>query len=201
MHSLVAPLRELGFMVVSFDAPGHGVSGGSRVTLKQYADAVAAVLRTLGEVRVVLAHSLGTLAAIGALTADRPALDCVVLLAPTRTLAGVIDRWAPADIRVTKPLLGRVRLELYRRSGVPVDVWDVASLGAAIDCPVLAVHDPADPVVPFGDAMDIAATLPDARLVPVPGSGHIGILRASEVKAEVAAFVAAHTGRSEGVVS
>lgn len=192
MHPLVPGLRGLGFTVAAFDAPAHGVHPGDRATMTQYAAAVAAVLRSLGTVRVVVAHSLGSIAAVSGAAATGTELACLAVLAPTCTLSGVLERWAPADLRVTRPVVERVYRELHARNGVPVSHWDVRSRGAGVGCPVLAVHDPRDPVVPYADAEAIAAALPDVRLVPVPGRGHLGVLLAPEARAAVTAFVAEH---------
>jgi len=201
MQPLVPTLRGLGFTVAAFDAPGHGVSTGTRVTVKDFADTVGEVLRTLGDVRVIVAHSLGSLAVAGALTTVDAPVRCMVLLAPASTLAGVIERWTPTEITLTRSTVDKVYRELHRRSGVPVEHWDFPELGAGIGRPILAMHDPADRVVPFSDAKEIAAAVPDVRLVPVPERGHTGILMAPEVKSAISAFVAEHTGQTEGVGS
>ncbi|HEY9389877.1 MAG TPA: alpha/beta hydrolase [Mycobacteriales bacterium] len=195
MHSLVRPLRELGFTVAAFDAPAHGINPGTTATMTQYTAAVAAVLRTLGTVRVMVAHSLGSVAAVSGATEAGTDLDCVAMIAPTCTLSGVLERWAPTDMWVTRPVVERIYRELHERNGVPVSHWDVRTRGGGITCPILAMHDPHDPLVPYGDAEAIATALPDVRLVPAPGRGHLAILMAPEVKDEVSAFVAKHGWR------
>ena len=77
------PLRDLGFRVAAFDGPAHGVRDGDQATMTQYTRAVGAVLDTLGDVRVVVAHSLGGIAAIGAAAerTGRP-LDCPASSSP-----------------------------------------------------------------------------------------------------------------------
>lgn len=194
MHSMVAPMRDLGLAVAAFDAPVHGARTGSQTTMTQYTEAVGAVLDTLGDVRVMVAHSLGSIAAIGAAAQrmDRP-LDCLVLIAPTCTLGGVLERWDGAGLRLPRGV-GRKGLyrELHRRNGVPVSHWDAVALGTPLHCPVLAVHDPGDPMVPFSDAEAIADGLRNVRLEKAPGEGHSGILVSRRVRAMVADFVAEH---------
>nr|WP_308801135.1 alpha/beta fold hydrolase [Streptomyces polyasparticus] len=195
MHSLIGPLRELGYRVAAFDAPGHGVSAGTQATMTEYTQAVGAVLDTLGPVRAVVAHSLGSIVTAAALAA-RPELriDSLTLVAPTRTLSGVLDRWAAG--RLPARTAGLIRAELHRRNGVPVTHWDVLAHGRALTAPVLVVADPRDPVVPFAEAEAIAAGLPGARLRSVPDSGHLGILMSPVTKETTAAFVAEHAEES-----
>ncbi|WP_419874682.1 alpha/beta hydrolase [Candidatus Pristimantibacillus sp. PTI5] len=45
-----------------------------------------------------------------------------------------------------------------------------------IKCPVLLVHGTADMICPYGVASELAASLPRAELVAVPGSGHVPFL-------------------------
>ena len=202
MHSLVPSLRELGFRVAAFDGPAHGVREGTQATMTQYTRAVGAVLDTLGDVRVVVAHSLGSVAAIGAAVerTGKP-LDCAVLIAPACTLGGVLDRWDGAGLRLTPAVVEGIYGELHRRNGVPVSHWDVVGLGASFDRPVLVVHDPEDPMVPYSDAVAVSAGMKDATLVSKPGTGHMGILMSKDVSATVSGFVAGHMNRDrEGIV-
>jgi pimeloyl-ACP methyl ester carboxylesterase len=194
MYSLVAPLRELGLSVAAFDAPAHGVRKGSQATMTQYTRAVRAVLDTLGDVRVIVAHSLGTIASIGAavqrtVRRTAPPLDCLVAIAPACTLGGVLERWDGAGLRLTRTVVDGIYRELHLRNGVPVSHWDAVALGMGLDTPVLAVHDPGDPMVPYSDAKAVAAGLRHVTLEEAPGTGHAGILTDREVKALVSAFV------------
>ncbi len=193
MHGLISPLRQRGFRVAAFDAPGHGVSAGSQATMTEFTRATGTVLDTLGGVRAVIAHSLGSIAAVGAL-APRPAMPvgCLAFVAPAASLAGVLERWSAGRPEMSRPVVDRIYAELHRRNGVPVSHWDVVGLGRTLDCPKLAIHDPGDPVVPFSDAEAIAAGLRTVRLAVAPGHGHLGILMAARVTAAVSAFVAEH---------
>ncbi|MFI0817422.1 alpha/beta hydrolase [Streptomyces sp. NPDC021098] len=203
MHSLVRPMRDLGFKVAAFDAPAHGAWDGDMATMTQYTRAVGAVMNTLGDVRVVIAHSLGAIAAVGAAAERKGAeVDCMVLMAPACTLGGVLDRWDGAGLRLSQSVVRGVYSELHQRNGVPVSHWDVVALGGSLDQPVLVVHDPDDSTVPYSDGEAVAAGLSNVLLVRAPGTGHLGILMSRDAIATVSAFVAGQTcGRrsTEGI--
>lgn len=193
MHGLVAPLRALGYRVAAFDAPGHGVSEGTQATMTQFTRATGAVLDALGDVRVIVAHSLGSIAAVGAAARRLElAVESLMFIAPTCTLTGVLERWSRSELRLWRPIVEGIYRELRRRNGVPVSHWDVVGLGENLDCPVLVIHDPQDDVVPYSEAEAIAVGLRNARLEAAPGYGHIGILMAPAVKDLIAAFAARH---------
>ncbi|QFG24945.1 alpha/beta fold hydrolase [Actinomadura sp. WMMB 499] len=200
MQALVPPLRALGYRVATFDAPGHGVAAGSQATMTQFTRATGAVLDALGDVRAVVAHSLGSIAAAGALAARPGApVRCLALLAPTCTLTGVLERWARSDLRLRRPVVAEIYRELRRRNGVPVGHWDVVGLGGGLDLPALVLHDPHDDVVPYAEAREVAAGLRGARLEDAPG-GHFGILLDPGVRDRVAAFVTRHASTGEEVI-
>ena len=84
MQGLVAPLRPLGYRVAAFDAPGHGISPGSQATMTEFTRAVGAVLDALGGADLVVAHSLGCIAAVGACAGGhRRRPEAIVLVSPT----------------------------------------------------------------------------------------------------------------------
>ncbi|MEW2621364.1 alpha/beta hydrolase [Streptomyces sp. NPDC048106] len=198
MHSLVPPLRGLGLRVAAFDGPAHGVRKGEQATMTQYTRAVGAVLDTLGDVRVVVAHSLGGIAAIGAVAAHTGrAPECAVLIAPPAALGAVLDRWDGAGLRLTPALVEGIYGELHRRNGVPVSHWDLIALGASLDLPTLVVHDPDDAMVPYSDAQAVTAGLKDARLVERTG-GHMGILMSRDTALLVSGFAAGHLAAKSG---
>jgi pimeloyl-ACP methyl ester carboxylesterase len=201
MHALIPSLRALGYRVAAFDAPAHGASPGSQATMTQFTRSVGAVLDTLGDVRVIVAHSLGSIAAVGA-AAERPAMpiDCIALVAPTCTLTGVLERWSRGDLRLRRPTVERIYAELHRRNGVPVSHWDVVGLGRDLRVPVLAIHDPGDDVVPFSEAEAIAEGLGGVRLERAPGHGHIRILMAPAVREMIADFVSRQASTDERAI-
>lgn len=201
MHGLVPPLRALGYMVAAFDAPAHGVCPGSQATMTQFTRATGAVLDALADVRVVVAHSLGSIAAVGALAA-RPGqrVDGLTLIAPTCTVTGVLERWSRSELRLRRPIVERIYTELRRRNGVPVSHWDIVGLGGGLGCPVQVIHDPGDDVVPYSEAQAVAAGLPHVRLAVTPGLGHFGILMAPAVKNLITAFVTTHASKNEEAV-
>jgi len=197
MLSFVKPMQTLGFSVAAFDAPAHGISPGKHTTMTQFTRATGAVLDAIEGAQVVIAHSLGSIAAISALAehARRAPLRCIVLIAPTSALTEVLERWS-SDVALPRPVVERVYTELLARNGVPVSHWDIPARGASINVPVLVVHDPADPVVPYCEAQRVVASLPEATLSPAPGTGHGRILSDAKVREQVREFVTRHTSNS-----
>ncbi|WP_416486481.1 alpha/beta fold hydrolase [Streptomyces sp. CL12] len=198
MHSLVPPLRNQGLRVAAFDGPAHGVRKGDQATMTQYTRAIGAALDTLGDVKVVVAHSLGGIAAIAAVAAHTGRMpECAVLIAPPATLGAVLERWDGGGLRLTPPLVQGIYKELHRRNGVPVSHWDLAARGTALDLPTLILHDPDDPLVPYTDARTITAGLKNAHLADADG-GHTGILMHHTTTTHITHFTTQHLTTPNG---
>lgn len=194
MLGFVKPMQKLGFQVATFDAPAHGISKGDDTTMTQFTRAVKDTLDTLGGADIVIAHSLGSIATVGAIMERglAKAPRCIVMIAPTCTLSEVLERWSADHFRLVRPIVERIYRELHRRNGVPVSHWNIVTLGKGLDVPVLVVHDPGDPVVPFGEAERVVRALPRAQLKKAGALGHVRILSANSVKDMVSEFIGQH---------
>lgn len=187
LGELVDPLLRAGFRVVTFDAPGHGDSPGTRATAFDLAEAALSAARWVGGVHGVVAHSLGALATALAMR-DGLTTERVALIAPTRgpqASFGMLGRL----LGLSPATLETLQARLAARSGLPWD--DVAEGGVYrhLAARALVVHDGADKEVPLSDGQYIAART-GARLVVTEGLGHRRILKDEGVIERVAGFLA-----------
>ena len=92
-----------GESVICFDAPGHGVSPGSQATITEYANAIVEVLQRFPSIQpsspIRSRRSPRSLRLPSPATGD---VRAMLLLAPTCSLSGVLDRWA-AQTRPARP--------------------------------------------------------------------------------------------------
>jgi pimeloyl-ACP methyl ester carboxylesterase len=192
MSTVVAVALENGASVVCFDAPGHGASPGSHATMREYAHATLAVLQRFPSIHTVVAHSMSSIAAVSAIAASGAEnVRSLLLLAPTCSLSGVIDRWAEQR-GMPRTLVEQIHRELKRRDGMPVSHWDVRTLGLPTTVLVRIVHDPADEVVPLLDSHLIAADLFADVHEAVTGTGHHRIIGGDEMRIALAACLRSH---------
>lgn len=155
-----ASLAHHGWLGIAAEYPGYGGSPGRPTVAGLLATAVdaAAFARqraaAAGLPLVVVGSSLGSFGAVHVAAAG--AADRLVLRAPPTSLAAVAQRqfwWLPVG------WLLRHRFDNLAAAG-------------AVRCPVLVVHGEADTIVPAALGRELAAALPGARFVVVPGCGH-----------------------------
>ncbi|HTQ16325.1 alpha/beta hydrolase [Mycobacterium sp.] len=201
MSAVVAAALDSGESAVCFDAPGHGVSPGSRATMKEYADATLAVLQRFPSIHTIVAHSMSSIAAVSAVAESGVAnVRSLLLLAPTCSLAGVIDRWA-AQQGLPPALVTQIHRELQRRDGMPVPHWDVRTVGLPPSVGVRILHDPTDEVVPLLDSHLIAADIPAEVHEIAAGAGHHRILGSEEMQRALSACLDSNPRRCGGTAT
>jgi pimeloyl-ACP methyl ester carboxylesterase len=193
LHRFIAPLVAAGFTVLVFDAPGHGQSGGRRVSLVDFARSILAIDRALGPVHAVVAHSMGGAAAALAVREGLALQSLVTIGAPADAEDAVKRFRAVTDVDDATLLAMEKRLESrYARALADLDVKSGVPAPRA-----LVIHDAGDKDVPFHYAESLAAALPGAELIRTEGLGHRRILRDAGIVSRVVAFLSA--GRGDAV--
>ena len=174
------------FSVTTVDLPGFGASHpDARLILDQVPAQVAALIAELGIERThLIGHSMGGLVA-GGLAADYPErVDRLVLvdagflsLDPKlrHRVTGMI-RTLPWTAPSILPVLMRdmMRSGPIRMAGATADLLrsDWSDKLPAISAPTLVIWGEHDRVCNPSIGEQIAAAVPDARLVVIPGAGH-----------------------------
>jgi pimeloyl-ACP methyl ester carboxylesterase len=189
MSSVVDAALSSGESAICFDAPGHGASPGSHATLSEYAHATLEVLHRFPSIHTIVAHSLGSVAAVSAVAkADARKTRNLLLLAPACSLSGVLERWA-SQRGLPRGVVVQIYRALERRDGVPVSHWDVRTLGLPTSVQVQILHDRTDMWVPLSDSYMIAAEISADVREAAAGTGHHGIIGSDEMRATLTALL------------
>jgi pimeloyl-ACP methyl ester carboxylesterase len=188
LRSFVQPLRDHGFSVIAFDAPGHGRSGGRLSSIVDIARALRVVADASGPLHAVIAHSLGGAATALALRHGLRPQRVVMVAAPADPEAWTLE--FARRLRIPAPVLARMRARVEARLGIGWSEIRVLGLAESLSTPLLLVHDREDAEVPWPDGAALQAAWSGARLVSTTGLGHRRILHEPAVVAESVRFVA-----------
>ena len=187
LAAFMPPLLAGGFRVVTFDAPGHGVSAGRRSSIVHFADALRQVVAREGAAHAVIAHSLGAAAAVRALVQGLE-VRRAVFVGPTGGPRDWSERFR-RHLGVPPHVMATMRERSERWLGARWEEFDVPALARTQSAPLLVFHDRDDAEVPWSDGAAIAGAWPGARLVTTTGLGHRRILRDERVVSQAVAFV------------
>lgn len=189
----VAPLVERGYSVVTFDAPGHGASAGSRSSLPHFAWALRVVADAVSEagnsagIHAVIAHSFGCAAATLALR-DGLAIQRVVYLSPPLNPVEYTARFGDI-LGLNTATIHQMQKRIEERFARKWSDYSLAESARGMNTPLLIVHDRDDRETLWSEGAALAAAWPQARLLTTEGLGHRRILRDASVIGEVTRFI------------
>jgi pimeloyl-ACP methyl ester carboxylesterase len=175
----VQPLRELGYALVAFDQPGHGLSEGRHCTLPDFIETVREVGRHFGDAALAIAHSLGGAAAALA-QGEAWRAEKLILIAPAADPVAATQRFTQF-VRLGEHLRGRLHDSLEAMTGINIHDLQVHRHLPSLGQPALIVHDMDDRDVPWAEGERYARHWHGARLHTTQGLGHHKVLDAPEV--------------------
>jgi pimeloyl-ACP methyl ester carboxylesterase len=187
LAAFVAPLVDAGHRVIALDLPGHGASAGRQSSLVHFAQALAAAGERFGPFAGIVAHSFGAAATTYALSQGLVAAR-VVFLAPPSRFDSFWARFRKA-LGVPESLWLRMVIAAERRLALSFAAALPVALAPGMRAPLLIVHAPDDREVPFEEGVELGQQWPQARLVEMPGGGHLRILRDPQAVGQALAFL------------
>lgn len=198
MFAFVQPLLSMGYRVATFDAPAHGSTQGDYATMSEYVAAARQMIETLGDVRYVVAHSLGGIVAMA--SAAESDIERIVLISSPCSLMDVLDIWSGSFMKLRPVIREKILQQLLHDNGVPVSHWDIGLHGRGWNKPVRLIHDRQDNVVNCRHAEKINQLFSDSEVFYTDGLGHAKILMNTGVHNIITGFFSPETehGRHYG---
>jgi predicted alpha/beta hydrolase family esterase len=173
------PLLEAGLSVVTFDAPAHGDSPGTKSSLPEMAQAILAVQAATGPWIGVVGHSLGAAATLFALEFGLAAERAILLASPS-DVQRMIMLFAKG-MGLSEGVRQRMQARLEDRLGIEIDTLNMFQMAHRRKEKALFIHDLDDKEVNWSSGERLSQAWPGAQLITTKGLGHIRILRAPEV--------------------
>ncbi len=196
LGGLALTIAEQGFQSITIDLPAHGASPGGQTNLLEIAESVGSMVKHLGGVAGIVAHSFGASGTTVALR-EPLAVGRVVYLAPTEDFdhyPRMFGQW----LGLSGPLSERMQHSIERRLGATMAELRGSLIAPRMKAPLLVIHDEEDVDVPWRDGKTYSELWPGARLLTTRGHGHRRILREAEVLSAVALFFAESGLKSRG---
>jgi pimeloyl-ACP methyl ester carboxylesterase len=181
------------FTVYAFDAPGHGFSNGSFLSVPFYSEAIKQFVARIGAIDTVIAHSMGGFAIVYALY-KIPLLPVnrLVLMASPGEASDFIkvygERLSLTD-RTVNCTLNRFE-EIF---GQAIEYFSVSKFAESLMLPGIIIHDQKDEEAPYEYARQINKAWKHSHLITTNGLGHN--LKSQDVMKTVLDFVNGTVGK------
>lgn len=175
-----------GFQVVSFDAPGHGHSPGSKSDVIEFGDLLFAVEKEFGKFDAAIGHSLGGLALINAIKRGFEVPKAFIISAPT-CFPEVLHKYAKI-LTLPESLHMSLRESVKSHFSMDDSIWDKFTAYKGLETvktEAIIIHDEHDEEVLMVEAEALANAWPNAKLVKTQGLGHKKIIKSDDVVNQV----------------
>lgn len=178
------------YQVISYDALRHGHSKGEFSDLSSWADSVQAVMKHIGSVECIIAHSFGGLAVT---VASKLGLDTkkLVLVAPIHDIISVADNFAK-HLNIPLEIAQKMRTYTWNHNKTNFYKYGTNWQNISISdfrVPTLLIHDKQDREIGIEHSEQICKMWPWATLVTTEGLGHRSILDDAAVAEKVLEFI------------
>ena len=186
----IVPLIKKGYEVIAADAPAHGASEGSQISLPLYVKTIAAVYKEFGPIESFMAHSFGGLAITHFMESVSHADNVrIALIAPATETVTAID-----TLFKMLQLDGKVREEfekiIVERGGVSAAHYSIARALKHLHASILWIHDEDDDVTPLDDVKPIIKkSLHNVEFMITKELDHRKIYRENKVVKRVIEFL------------
>jgi pimeloyl-ACP methyl ester carboxylesterase len=172
----VQPLVGAGFKLVTFDAPAHGRSPGSRTDFLEIAEAVRTVAEHIGPLHALISHSAGCIPILLAMQHGVVARR-VVCISPVAAFATLLHAFVD-KLHLSKRIAYEQRRLLETSYGDDLfERLSPTTIVRDIPAPALIVHDRDDAEVAWSEGWTLAKAWPSSCLVSTAGLGHYRVLR------------------------
>ena len=186
-YRMIERFVEEGYRAVTFDAPAHGDSPGTRTNLLEYGEIIRDLGKQYGEFQNVVAHSFGGVASIRALVLDRVSAQRLTVIGAPARMDSIFDGFS-RQLRITERSLRSIRGVLDELSSGDPDEFSFMTHLPQLQQPLLVLHDSDDRSVSVKEGLTIAEGSPTAEWVNTRGLGHNRILSDSAVTERVLGF-------------
>jgi pimeloyl-ACP methyl ester carboxylesterase len=179
------------YTIYAIDAPGHGLSSGSFMTVPLYSAVVAKVIEHIGRVPIVIGHSLGSFTAMYTFYKHPHLLPDTFIATACPGNAQEFFRFYQTQLRLNAACMNLIVQRFEKEVKHPPAYFSAPSFAANLTIPGLLIHDEEDKETLVENAHAIHQAWKGSKLILTKGKGHN--LKSDEVVNHVTGFIARET--------
>jgi hypothetical protein len=187
-RKFVPKLLEAGYCVLSFDAPAHGNSEGSKTDLEEFRGVISHLCQKVGNVKAAITHSFGGGAILYSISKGLRIPTVVNIGTPT--IASEIINTFLRAVNGSQKAGEYFRKHLIKLTGKSFEEYTIMGFINEIprDLHLMVVHDEDDKEAPVIHAKELSKVFA-VELVITKGLGHTRILKDEAIIDKVVTFI------------
>ena len=176
------------YTLIGFNALAHRGAQGKRTMMPEFGECIQQIQERYGTFHSIIAHSLGSNAALYAQMEFGTTADHQILIAPPGLISGMVGLFCDAVGFNTK-VHSRIVSNLKKIHGDDFDSYSAPNLAARNTIPALVFHDRNDNDTPIAMGRSVGKNLTNGTFIETRGLGHRRILRDPEVLKQIYQFL------------
>ncbi len=175
LFQLADKILENKMMVISFDAPAHGLSSGKTTSMTEFIETIQQINKKYGPFDAAIGHSFGGMALLNSVASGLN-INKLVTIGADNSIPQIFKYFV--NKIGLKPVIAR-NLELFfeKKYKAKIDCYTSEKAARKVLIPTLIVHDSEDKFVPVRSAISIRQNLKNGELLITNGLGHHKIFK------------------------
>jgi len=187
MVKIADKMLELGYAIISFDAPAHGKSDGKTTIMTEFIASILEIEKQFGPFEFAIGHSLGGMSILNAIKQNLNVKKAIII-GSGDIIQDVIDDFIQK--LQLKPKIGLLlKNHFEKKYNEPMENYSSSFSAKSVTIPVLIIHDKNDDDVAIKAAQNIHKHLKNSTIMITEGLGHRKILGDSKVIEIIKEFI------------
>lgn len=185
---LAQAFKELGFQIITFDAPAHGKAPGKISMMPFFIESIHELNRQFGPFETAVGHSLGGMSLLRAVK-EGFNIRKLVIIGTANSITHITKMFA-MNLGLNSKVAAKMKNYFDEKFGEDMDNYSGAFSAEEVNIPTLVIHDKDDIDVDVSSAYEIDQSLEDGKLFITEGLGHRKILGDPKAINKITRFIA-----------
>ncbi|WP_046757956.1 alpha/beta hydrolase [Kordia jejudonensis] len=177
----------LGYEIISFDAPAHGKAPGSKTSMPEFIESIHEINKQFGPFEFAVGHSLGGMALLNAVR-EGFKVKRLVTIGAADVITDIIQHFT-RTLTLKDEVGVQMKANFDQLFGRDINYGSAHNAAKSVYIPTLIVHDENDADVPVSCAHAIYNELSDGSIYITQNLGHRRILGNKEVIEKIEKFL------------
>lgn len=187
LYQLADKILENKMMVVSFDAPAHGLSDGNRTNMIEFIETIRLVEKKYGPFHAAVGHSFGGMSLINAVAGGLK-VNKLITIGADNSIPEIFSYFVQ-KMELKPEISNRLKKLFEKKHNLRLDHFTSEHQAERIKIPVLVIHDSEDRFVPVSSAVSIRQKLQNGELLMTHGLGHHKIFKSPVIVQRIIDFL------------
>ena len=180
-------LLEMGFKIISFDAPAHGKSKGSTSLMPEFIASILELEKQFGPFEFAVGHSIGGMSILNAIK-QKLNIKKAVIIGSGDVIQDIIEDFIK-KLQLKPKIAILLKNHFEKKYGESMENYSSHTAAKEVKIPILIIHDKNDDDVPVKAAYNIQKHSPNSELLVTEGWGHRKILGETKVIDKIKEFI------------